>query len=159
MAGRKPNRSLFKVVPGEEDKPTPDAPYDLNDFKTHFLAVRDSTGYTTAQDLLVHVDKLQRWDEWTRIFKQGPLQRVLENWKAELQVIILSEAEKAISSGCDPKDFPRLKFIAEGKLHPKRGVGRPSKNEPAKKEIVQEQAQKVVAPNMDNVIQLGKRNA
>src|SRR5690242_846697 len=135
MAGRVPTRALFKLIPGEEDKPHPEAPYDLNDFKAHFLAVRDSTGYTTAQDMLVHVDALQRWNEWLRIFKQGPLQRILEDWKSELQVIIRSEAEKAIALGCDSKDFPRLKFIAEGKLHPKRKVGRPDKGQLTKEEI------------------------
>lgn len=159
MAGRKPNRALFKIIPGEEDKPHPEAPYDLNEFKAHFLAVRDSTGYTTAQDLLQHVEQLDRWNEWQRIFKQGPLQRVLETWREELQVIIRSEAERFIATGCDSKDFPRLKFIIEGKLSNKRKAGRPDKGNISKEEIHKENAKEQVQPNMDNVIQLGTKNS
>src|SRR3990167_7829069 len=151
MAGRPVSRSLFKLIPGEEDKPCPDAPYELNDFKVHFLGIKDSTGYATAQDLFVHIPPIDRWREWQRVFKQGPLQRILEDWRQELQTIVRSEAERAIAGDCDPKDFPRLKFIVEGKLYTKRGAGRPIKGQIKKEEVHEENAKQQTQGNLDNV--------
>lgn len=126
--GRPLTSGLFKIFPDRED--IPDAPYDLEIFKTIFFTHMDPSGYLCAREAFTEVPVKQRWDEWKRVFGgNSVLERIHKEWVEEMEIYVRAKATKEIAKGCDPKDFNRLKYLRDGGLFDKAGAGRPKKGQ------------------------------
>lgn len=155
---------LFKEYDRDTLIDPEDRPYSIHDFKRVFLEKHDFTGYLCAQELLTHnrdtgkeLEPYQRWEEWKRLFSSNWLAKHLRQWQRELQIKMQAEAINKIAEGADPKAFPALKWIVEGKpfdnLADKRG--RPKKDrEDEERERKEALRDRVGADRYDNVIQL-----
>lgn len=156
IAGPKPTSGLFKQLSLEEDKG--ETPYDLDTFKEGFIESADFTGYSSSQILLTEVPPKKRWEEWKRIFKNTRMRKILEDWIDELDIIIRSQATKDIINGCDSKDFPRLRYIKEGKVYGDNKVGRPSKEQISRDDRIKRSVESNIdKAGLTEVISLGEK--
>ena len=129
-AGRKHTSSLFKEFGNAN------SPYSLELFKSEFIAFGENSGYLCSQRVITEFPEKDRWDEWKRIFFNAKLHRILEGWRKDLEIRVRAEAESKLAKGCDPKDFPRLRFLISGGLSSGAGAGRPSKGQQGKTERI-----------------------
>lgn len=149
MAGAKKSSSLFKQRGGNI--------YDLEHFYKVYLEEMEPSGYMCAHKVLTEVPEYERWDEWNRLLKNTWFRYYFERWQAILGDKILAQAKQAIAEGCDPKDFPRLRWIAEGRLSgevvPKKAVGRPRTAKVKAQEIEEEIGARRRNPNANNLLE------
>ncbi len=125
-AGRRPTSGLFIQRGGDT--------YNLEVFYESFLENSDPTGYLCALEVLTEVEKQDRWEEWCRLLGNSWFSFQVERWQHELEVRARANACQAIITGCDPKDFARLRYVAEGKVHNNVKAGRPSQQAQKKEE-------------------------
>ncbi len=149
--GRKETSNLFK------EEGDPNAPYSLERFREVFISQADSTGYLCAQIVLDCLPAKDRWTEWSRLFSNTKLCRILETWREEMEVFVKANAETKVALGCDSKDFTRLRYLLDRDLPSdgKRKAGRPSKEQQTKRQKIQDKARRTTPEEMDNVIGRG----
>lgn len=111
--------------------------YDLLDFYSKYMETRDPTGYKFAQIALTAVPEYERWHHYQQLLANPWFARYIERWNEELEIKMRAEAIQSIKNGCDPKDFPRLRWLAEGKAFSAPKAGRPKKEKAERQSRVQ----------------------
>lgn len=102
--------------------------YDLNVFYDVFLESNDPTCRSFAITAFTEVPERGRWKEFLRMMVNPKFAKWIEEWQEDLEIKMRSEAILKISSGnYDPKDFTRLKWLAEGRASNKPTMGAPTK--------------------------------
>jgi hypothetical protein len=111
--------------------------YDLDEFYKQFMEIRDPTCYKFALEVFTADPRYERWEEFKRICVNPWFANYIQRWLEELEIKMRSEALQAIKDGCDAKDFPRHKWMAEGKAFHIPKTGKPTKAETQREERMQ----------------------
>lgn len=143
LGGKPPTSGLFKQKGGSV--------YDLLEFYEEFMELRDPTCYKFALKMLTAVPPYERWEEFQRLCTNPWFYHYIQRWLEELEIKMRSEALQAIKNGCDNKDFPRFKWLAEGKAFNKPKTGAPTKAEKERQARVDVQVRRA-NPDAYNIV-------
>ncbi len=121
LGGKPPTSGLFKQKGGDT--------YDLLEFYQEFMEERDPTCYNFALKMVTGVPEYERWAEFKRLSVNPWFNSYIQRWLEELEVKMRAEALQKIKEGCENKDFPRYKWLAEGRAFNTNKTGRPTKAE------------------------------
>lgn len=98
--------------------------------KKLYLQEEDKHEYVFAT---THLDG---WNHWQRLLANKVLRKHIDEWREELEVLLISKGLQKVLDLADEGNFQAAKYIADGKWEIRRG--RPSKQELARQSKLQE---------------------
>ena len=104
--------------------------FSLKEWKETFLAHRDPTGYKAAVELI------GSWKHWQTMLRNARFREVVEEWTAELDVLLEAEAIQHLRTQATNGNTTAAKFLAKKEYKEdtsnvlKNKRGRPTKETP-----------------------------
>lgn len=134
-----PDMAIYTVE--EHDKEYKGVTYPS--LKRLYLEAEDVHEYDFAKA------NLYSWEHWLRLLENKWCRKFIDNWREELEVKIASGGVQSILDLAEGGNFQAAKYVADRQWNKKRG--RPSKDEIAKNQKVDERINKEFEDDIDRV--------